>query len=214
MRRGEGKRRMEVPNAPEVNFESYDHYLDMESALYRVMRGLIHARVQSNLRFWMRWPHIVNVNIAGIGAMALMRVTQGNGVEWGTTVLCRAEAVLTAVATAVITLGRLRGKNVDATELTVVLDDTIAREVESIMRPLMIKNIVRIVSPLRDPLVNGGYGMPRFYAWGELFDLRLALASGGHKRIGEGSPLLCLDDTLLRTIVLAAYARDPPFFDV
>ena len=205
---------MDSLDPPEVTFDSYDHFLDMEAGLYKVMRGVIHARVRSNLRFWQRWPHIVNANVANIGAVALMRVTQGEGIEWGTSVLCRMEAVLTAVATGVIMLGRLRGKTVDVTELVVILDDAITREVESIMRPLMVKNIVRIVSPMRDPLVNGGYGLPRFYAWGELFDLRLALASGGHKRLGKRSPLLELDDSLLRTIVLAAYARDPPFFDV
>ena len=205
---------MDSLDPPEVTFDSYDHFLDMEAGLYKVMRGLIHARVRTNLRFWQRWPHIVNANIANIGAVALMRITQGNGVDWGAAALCRMEAVLTAVATGVIMLGRLRGKTVDVTELVVILDDAITREVESIMRPLMVKNIVRIVSPMRDPLVNGGYGLPRFYAWGELFDLRLALASGGHKRLGKRSPLLELDDSLLRTIVLAAYARDPPFFDV
>ncbi len=205
---------MDSLGPPEVNFDSYDHFLDMEVGLYKVMRGVIHERVRTNLRFWQRWPHIVNANVANIGAVALMRITQGGGIEWCTSVLCRMEAVLTAVATGVIMLGRLRGKTVDVTELVIILDDAITREVESIMRPLMVKNIVRIVSPMRDPLVNGGYGLPRFYAWGELFDLRLALASGGHKRLGERSPLLCLDDPLLRGIVLAAYARDPPFFDV
>jgi len=205
---------MDVMDPPEVTFDSYDHFLDMEAGVYKVMRGVIHARVRSNLRFWQRWPHIVNVNVANIGGVALMRVTQGEGIEWGVSVLCRMEAVLTAVATGVITFGRLHGKNVSVTDLIVILDDAITREIESIMRPLMIKNIVRIVSPVRDPLINGGYGVPRFYAWGELFDLRFALASGGHKRIGKRSPLLALDDSLLRVIVLAAYARAPPFFDM
>jgi hypothetical protein len=205
---------MEGLRAPEVDFESYDHYLDVEAGLYKVVRGLIHERVRSNLRYWSRWPYVISMNLGGIGVVVLlMRVTQGKGADWASATILRVDAVLSEVAAAVLTLGRLHGRAPDASDMCIILDETATREVAHFMRALMLRNIVRVVCPPRDPLAQPSYGIARYYSWPEIFALRLVLATGGHARLGKGSPLFALDDALLRLIALQAHARPPPYFD-
>jgi hypothetical protein len=195
--------------APEVDFESHDEYLRLEALFYTVVQEFVRSRVSADLQYWQRWPHFVNLALGDVGVAFLARLTKGGGRGWADAVLEEIGEILQEVATGVLVFSRLRSKAVTQGEMNIVLGDAVDRAVSARVRPLLVRNFV-LVSPPRDAF---GSGSGALHSWPQIFALRLAVATGGHARLGAASPLLDLEPALLRLIGVAAFAPRWPYFE-
>ena len=204
---------MELVKAPEIDFADHTEYIELETMFYRVMQAFVRARVNANISFWQRWPYMVCLDLRDIGTLFMLRLTKGEGEAWCGQALREIEELVQEVISGVITFGRLRGTPVVSQDLKLVLCETLSHAISARVRPLLVKNIVLVSHPVHPFPGYVDHATSMLYSWPQIFAFRLAVAMGGHRRLGEASPIAALDDPIIRLIVIEAYTPKWPFFE-